>query len=151
MASGQALCLHFRLAVEYEHPKRQLQDHDIHILKDLAVRSVSADESKKAMQESQLLGQQQLQWLTCLVVRGTRLEARAGASGLSEALHKSPALSAAKEQRQKDFGTRPQTVISTDQKQTSTLRNKRSGEGEVGDETPGASTTSGQQVAKPID
>lgn len=65
VASGQALCLHFRLAAEHEHPKRQLQEHDTHILKDLPWRRVSADESKKTM----LLGQQQLQWLTHPVVR----------------------------------------------------------------------------------
>lgn len=41
----------------------------IHILKDLAERRVSADESKKTMQKPQLLGQQQLQWLTGPVVR----------------------------------------------------------------------------------
>lgn len=59
----------FQLAAEYEHPKTQLQDHDIHILKDLAGRRVSADESEKTMQEPRLLGQQQLQWLTHPVVR----------------------------------------------------------------------------------
>lgn len=96
----------------------------IHILKDLAERWVSADESKKTMQKPQLLGQQHLQWLPCSVVREAQGWRHAVASGLSEALCKSPALSAAKEQRQKDFGTRPQTGTSTDQKQISTLRNK---------------------------
>lgn len=41
----------------------------VHILKDLAERRVSTDKSEKTKQKLQLLGQQQLQWLTCPVVR----------------------------------------------------------------------------------
>lgn len=97
----------------------------IHILKDLAERRVSADKSEKNSAKAPAAGPATaaVAYMSCSE-RGTRLEACAGASGLSEAFHKSPALSAAKEQRQ-DFSTRPQTVICIDQKQTSTLRNKR--------------------------
>lgn len=62
-----------------------------------------------------LLGQPQPWWLTCVFWQeSTRLEAPARASGPSEAFRKSPALSAAKEQRQKYFGARPQTIINAD-------------------------------------
>lgn len=98
-----------------------MQTHEIHILRDLGGRRVSADESeKKTMQEpsphcpgcwaSHSQGGSQV---SC-GKGGTRQEAPARASGPLAEFRKSPALSVVKEQRQKDFGARPQTIVNAD-------------------------------------